>query len=142
MQSFSVDFDTPFHGAFDDDSHIAKSLQGGQAVLSLKETLHLRDALSERAQHDGTVGNRLVARHPDSALHRTARLQMIGHLSSIHSRDVGFSFQYFVEVLPRSLSPREHAQQHLSVTTLDRLPNTLKALGEVIQHSKRGIPIS
>ncbi len=59
--------------ALDGRAHLAHRLRGGEHVLALQQAGNARFAHGQRAEHDRTVADRLVAGHADTSGQRTAR---------------------------------------------------------------------
>jgi len=62
-------------GPFDLHPHGAEGAQGGEAVRPLEKAGDAGGPLRQRTEHDGTVGDGLVARHPQAALQGAAGVE-------------------------------------------------------------------
>ena len=64
MQPHALDNHLALAGAFDVHAHGAKRGQGRQGILPFEKAAHPGFTLRERAEHNGAMGNGLVARDP------------------------------------------------------------------------------
>ncbi|MNP42078.1 hypothetical protein D3C76_1358150 [compost metagenome] len=99
----------------DDHAHVAEGLDGRQRVFAFEETFHLGSPLGQRAEHDRTVGNRLVARYAHTSGQAAARLGQINEIVVMHGVHIGPAGQDFAEVLAGYTGASEHAQQLMPV---------------------------
>ena len=84
VQTDAVNGDPAIDGTLDDHAHGLESLHRRETILRLQKTADTGRTLGQRAQHDGTMRNGLVARNPRLAPQSAAGLNLESDLVVIH----------------------------------------------------------
>lgn len=119
--------------ALDDHPHVTKRLQGRQGVLTLEEAFDFGRAFGQRAEHDRTVGNRLVARYADSPGQAATRLGQENQIVGVHSVHIGPAGQDFTEMLAGNACAGEYPQQLMPVPSIDRVAQGVEVAAKCIK---------
>ena len=133
MQTYTVDSHAAVVRTFDDHAHIAKSLQSGKAVFAFQKTFDFGHTLSQRTQHNGTMGNGFIAGHAYLALHFAAGAGDEINGFSLHRFHVGPAGQNSTEMLARRLGSGKYAQQCVGIPAFDRIAQAAQILSKGIQ---------
>ncbi len=119
--------------ALDDHTHVTECLQGRQGILALEETFDFGRAFGQRAEHDRTVGNRLVARYADSPGQAATRLGQENQIVGVHSVHIGPAGQDFTEMLAGNPCAGEYTQQLVPVPSIDRVAQGVEVAAKCVQ---------
>src|SRR5690606_13379334 len=120
VQADTVDGDAPMVRPFDNHAHVAECLQGGKAVLTFQEALHFSHTFSQGAEHDGTVGNGLVAGYTDTTMYAGTGADNEVDRLSLHGFHISPAGQNLAEMLARGSGSGEYAQQSVGITFINR----------------------
>ncbi|MCY1226553.1 hypothetical protein D9M72_387880 [compost metagenome] len=141
MQADAVDGDAAVVRPFDDHAHVTEGLQGRQGVFALEEAFDFGHAFSQGAEHDGTVGNGLVARYADASGEFATRLRQVNQIIVVHGVHIGPAGQDFAEMLAGEAGAGEHAQQFMPVPCVDRAAQGVEVGAKCVQYAQHRLAV-
>ena len=140
----AVHGNAPLVRPFDGHAHLAKRLQGGEAVLPFQKALHFGHAFGQGAQHDRAMGDRLVARHANAPGHAATgrgpegELAVLLHL--VFHLITGL-VQERVEVVSCMAGTVEDGEHSITVARFHGLTQPAQTGLEVVEGGQHGVAV-
>ena len=136
-----MDGHPPLLRAFDDHTHVTERLNRGEGVFTFEKTLDFGGPFRQGTQHDGTMRNGFVAWDTQMAGQAAARVGEENEVIGMHNVHIGSASQYFAEMFPGSPGAREHAQQPVPVSFIDRGAQGVEVGTKIIQGMQHRLAI-